>query len=174
MEVDVYERRWMILSGATLAVLFLAVVVAAFGLGITLPGVAGQVRPDQLDRTPPFDRPGVRQVAPGQYEAYLIAHIWAYSPNEIRVPVGSTVRFAITSRDVIHGFRIQGTNVNAMVIPGQVSEVTHTFRQPGTYVFLCHEYCGINHHLMYGRIIVEGPGQARASQEPAPKVVNSL
>ena len=162
MEVDAYERRWMILTAATLAVLFLAVLVSAFALGITVPGVSGQVSPDRLDRTPPFDRPGLREVGPGRYEAYIIAHIWAYSPNEIRVPVGSTVRFYITSRDVVHGFRIQGTYLNTMVIPGQVAELTYTFREPGTYLVVCHEYCGINHHTMLGRVIVEADATARA------------
>ena len=162
MEVDVYERRWMILTAATLALLLVAVLIAAFALGITVPGVSGQVRPDQLDRTPPFDHLGVREVGPGTYEAYIIAHIWAYSPNEIRVPAGSTVRFYVTSRDVIHGFRVEGTHLNTMVLPGQVAELTYTFRNPGTYLIVCHEYCGINHHTMFGRVIVEAPGTARA------------
>lgn len=167
MEVDVYERRWLILTAATLAVLLVAVLISAFGLGITVPGVEGQVRPERLDRTPPFDRPGLRELGPGSYEAYLIAHIWAYSPNEIRIPAGSTVRFYLTSRDVVHGFHIQGTHLNTMVIPGQIARLTHTFREPGTYLFVCHEYCGINHHTMFGRIIVEPPDAARPTAPAA-------
>jgi len=61
----------------------------------------------------------------------------------------------LTSVDVIHGFKIQGTTVNRMVIPGQVTRARYTFNRPGTYLFVCHEYCGINHHNMFGRIIVE-------------------
>ena len=42
-----------------------------------------------------------------------------------------------------------------MLIPGQVSQNTYTFEQPGEHRLICHEYCGIGHHLTYGRIIVE-------------------
>lgn len=155
VDIELYERRWMWVAGATLTLLFLAVLGAAFGAGIQVPGVYGRVDPARLAETPPFDRPGLYQVGPGRYEAALIAHIWAYTPNEMRVPAGSTVTFQLTSRDVIHGFRIQGTTINTMVIPGQVARVTYTFKNPGTYTFLCQEYCGILHHTMFGRVIVE-------------------
>ncbi|WP_324715932.1 cytochrome c oxidase subunit II [Carboxydochorda subterranea] len=155
MYIELYEKRWMVLTGVALAVMFLAIVGSVFGAGIQVPGVYGQVNPARLPNTPPFDQPGVRQLGPGRYEATVIAHIWAYSPNEIRVPAGATVTFNLTSRDVIHGFRIEGTNVNTMVIPGQIARVTHTFKKPGTYLFLCHEYCGVGHQNMFGRVIVE-------------------
>jgi cytochrome c oxidase subunit 2 len=56
---------------------------------------------------------------------------------------------------VIHGFKIENTNVNVMLLPGQVSKVTAHFDKPGTYVFICHEYCGIGHQAMSGKLIVE-------------------
>lgn len=155
MEIDRYEKRWMILTGVTLAILFAAVIGSVLGAGIQVPGIYGQVDPRALASTPPFDRPGLRQLGPGRYEANVVAFIWAYTPNEIRLPVGSTVTFNLTSRDVVHGFRILDTPVNTMLIPGQVAKVTHTFTRPGTYLFVCHEYCGVGHHNMFGRIIVE-------------------
>jgi cytochrome c oxidase subunit 2 len=42
-----------------------------------------------------------------------------------------------------------------MVIPGHISEITVDFDDPGEYTMLCHEYCGIGHHNMSARIIVE-------------------
>lgn len=145
----------MTLVAVVLAVFFLAVLGSVFGAGIQVPGVYGQVNPQALASSPPFDRPGVRELGPGRYEASLVAFIWAYTPNEIRVPAGSTVTFNLTSRDVVHGFRIVGTPVNTMVFPGQLAKATYTFREPGTYLFVCHEYCGIGHQNMFGRIIVE-------------------
>ena len=76
------------------------------------------------------------------------------------MPAGSEVTFIVTSRDVIHGFLIPETTVNAMIIPGQVTEVTYTFDDAGDYKFICHEYCGlaneqIGHHSMFGRVVVE-------------------
>jgi cytochrome c oxidase subunit 2 len=32
--------------------------------------------------------------------------------------------------------------------------VTVKFDRPGEYLFICHEYCGVAHHIMYGTITV--------------------
>jgi cytochrome c oxidase subunit 2 len=95
------------------------------------------------------------EIAPGRYEAHLLAGIWFFSPPEIRVPEGSEVTFVITSKDVIHGFMLRAANINAMLLPGQVTRVTTRFHKVGSYPFLCHEYCGIAHHTMWGKVIVE-------------------
>jgi cytochrome c oxidase subunit 2 len=60
----------------------------------------------------------------------------------------------VTSKDVQHGFQIDGTNVNMQIVPGQVSKLSHTFTVPGEYRFVCHEYCGAGHAAMYGKVIV--------------------
>jgi cytochrome c oxidase subunit II len=33
--------------------------------------------------------------------------------------------------------------------------VTTRFERPGSYPMFCHEYCGIAHHTMWGKVIVE-------------------
>jgi cytochrome c oxidase subunit 2 len=68
---------------------------------------------------------------------------------------GRPVTFRLTSPDVVHGFQIVGTNANLMVVPGYVSEVTTTFPRAGEYLVVCNEYCGLSHHLMAARLIVE-------------------
>ena len=40
-------------------------------------------------------------------------------------------------------------------IPGQVSKLAATFDEPGEYNFICHEYCGLGHAVMYGTLTVE-------------------
>ena len=75
--------------------------------------------------------------------------------EEITVPAGSRVTFELTSRDVVHGFKIDDTPINVMVVPGQISKVTTTFDEPGEYLIVCHEYCGGGHHAMFGKVIVE-------------------
>ena len=81
-----------------------------------------------------------------------------FDPDEIVVPVGKPVTFRITSPDVIHGILVAGTNTNAMVIPGYVTEFTISFPRAGEYLMMCHEYCGILHHEMQGLVIVEEEG----------------
>lgn len=151
-----YELAWILPSIALPIGMLVALVVTAFGVGVHVPGDAGRVDPTKLATTAPFDKPGVFQVAPGRYEVRMVAQIWSFTPHEIRVPAGSTVTFIATSRDVVHGLFIPRTTVNVMLLPGQIARVTARFDRPGEYPLICHEYCGIAHHTMAGKVIV-GP-----------------
>lgn len=163
LHVDRFEGAWIRLSVIILAIFFLAVTISGFAVGFQVPGDYQRIDPAALyDEGSPFADPGLRELAPGRYEAYIRAQIWQFTPNEIHVPVGSTVTFYITSQDVQHGVKITGTNINMMALPGQVSRLTTTFEKPGVYNFVCHEYCGQLHHTMYGRIFVEEAGVEQA------------
>ena len=108
---------------------------------------------------PPFDDPGLDRTGPGRYGAVVRGQAWAFNPREIVVPAGSTVDFVITSRDVVHGFHIDETRVNGMVLPGQITRLSHTFEEPGRHLVICHEYCGVGHHNMYATVEVVPPGE---------------
>jgi cytochrome c oxidase subunit 2 len=153
--VYLYELAWILPSIAIPVGMLAALLVTAFGAGIHVPSVAGRIDPTRVTETAPFDQPGVVQTGPVSYEVRMIGQIWAFTPNEIRVPVGSTVTFVATSKDVIHGLFIPGANVNVMLIPGQISRVTARFDREGEFFMACHEYCGIAHHTMGGKVIVE-------------------
>jgi cytochrome c oxidase subunit 2 len=71
------------------------------------------------------------------------------------------VTFRLTSADVDHGFEIIGTNANAMVLPGYVSQFTMTFTKPGVYTIGCNEYCGLLHHNMAGTLVVTDQESSR-------------
>lgn len=153
--VYLYELAWILPSVAIPVGMLVALVVTAFGAHIHLPGDEGRVDPTKLSTTAPFNKPGVFQIGPGQYEVRMVAGIWSFTPNEIRVPAGSTVSFVATSRDVVHGLFIPRANINVMLLPGQVARLTTRFDRPGVYPLVCHEYCGIAHHIMSGKVIVE-------------------
>lgn len=150
-----YELAWMLPSVALPVGMLAALLVTAFGAHIGVPGAAGTVNATQVAQTAPFDQLGVFEVAPARYEVHMVAGIWVFTPNEIRVPVGSEVTFIATSRDVIHGFFLPHVNVNVMLLPGQIARVTTRFPEAGEFPLLCHEYCGIAHHTMAGKVIVE-------------------
>jgi len=154
MRAERYEKAFLLLSGGVLVLFIGALAFATLGMGIHLPGRAGEIDPTAVRSTPPFDHPGVRQVGPGRYEAVVLAQAWRYDPQEIDVPAGSTVTFRVTSADVIHGFYIEGTRVNFMVLPGEITEETYTFREPGEHRLICDEYCGAGHQLMAGKVVV--------------------
>jgi len=146
--VDPYEKWWMVASGVILILFLLAVAASAFH-GFSLPG--------DEPGPPGFDHaaPAVVQRGPGRYDVYMRAQIWSFAPNEIKIPAGSTVTFFVTSADLLHGLLIERTNVNVMILPGQVTKTTARFDEPGEYRFWCHEYCGLAHHTMVGKVIVE-------------------
>ncbi len=149
------ELAWILPSIAIPVGMLAALLVTAFGAGIHVPSVAGRIDPAKVTETPPFDQPGVVQTGPLRYEVRMVGQIWSFTPNEIRVPVGSTVTFVATSPDVIHGLFIPAANVNVMLIPGQIARVSARFDREGEFFMACHEYCGIAHHTMGGKLIVE-------------------
>jgi cytochrome c oxidase subunit 2 len=153
LRIDAYEKGWMLASGILLLVFLLAVGASVF-YGFRLPGHEARIEPGRVAADPPFAEPRVMESGPGRYDAYMRVQIWAFVPSEIKVPAGSSVTFYLTSPDVLHGLMIERTNVNVMVLPGQVSKISARFDEPGEYRFLCHEYCGIGHHLMFGKVVV--------------------
>jgi cytochrome c oxidase subunit II len=165
LHVDRYEAAWMRISIITIVVFALAVITASASYGIQVPGVYGRIDPKTLmTPTSPFADPQLREVAPGKYELYVRAQTWSFAPLDplmpLHLPVGSQVTFYATSMDVQHGFKVTETNVNMMVLPGQISTLTTRFDKPGIYNVICHEYCGaggptIGHHTMYGQIIID-------------------
>lgn len=159
MKIEFYERVFMVLSAILLVVGLLAVFGTVAFAGAHLPSPAGRIDPKKVRETAPFNQPGVTQTADGEYEVVIVAQTWSFVPGEINVKRGANgeakVTFRAASPDVIHGFMIEHTRVNAMIIPGQITKVTATFDQPGEYLIICHEYCGIGHHGMYGRVVVE-------------------
>lgn len=168
MHIDRSEKIYIILSAVLLGVFGLAVAVSSFAYGIQVPVDEQLITLAAIDdpAQSPFGLPveeRVRERAPGEYDVYIVSQTWKFSPGStfygeppIRVPVGAKVTFYVTSKDIQHGFRVQGTNVNMMVLPGQVSKLSATFNTPGTYQIICHEYCGAAHQTMFGEIIVEG------------------
>ncbi len=157
MRLHRYEKYWLYFGVGAL-VLFLATLgVSAFAMGFSPPGHGDVLDPTKVEETPPFDEPGLVQVDENTYVANIVAMTFGYTPNELEVPVGSTVIFRVTSKDVVHSFSIPKTNVNIMVTPGYVGEAKHTFTEPGSYLVLCNEYCGTGHHFMQMTIEVSEP-----------------
>jgi cytochrome c oxidase subunit 2 len=152
--VYLYELAWILPSIAIPVGMLVALTVTAFGVGVHVPSDEGRVETSRVATTPPFDQPGLVPLGPDRYEVRMVAGIWSFAPNEIRVPAGSTVTFVATSRDIVHGLHIHRTNVNVMLLPGRVARATARFAEPGEYPFVCHEYCGIAHHTMWGKVIV--------------------
>lgn len=154
MGIDPWEKNWIRFSVALLIGFAALVTIAGFAGGFQLPGADTEVDPQTVATEGPWADPGVREVAPGRYEAYVIAQAWSFNPREIVLPVGAEIDIYVTSVDVQHGFKVTDTNVNMMVVPGQVSKLSFTFDEVGDFPYICHEYCGQGHAAMYGTVKV--------------------
>jgi cytochrome c oxidase subunit 2 len=155
MHVDRYERFWMWAATGMLGLFLGAIVLTAVSDGAHPPSHIETVNPETLTVSGEFASPGVTEDADGALTVSIRAEFYVFRPDVVRVPAGRRVRFRITSPDVLHGFQVVGTNVNLTVAPGYVSEGTVMFNEPGEYLVVCNEYCGLGHHNMQGKVIVE-------------------
>jgi len=105
------------------------------------------------------------QLADGSVQAMpdasvpVLAMQFGFSPSVLRLRTGETYVLEFVSRDVMHGFSLQMGmgSLNAVLMPGAMTMLEVMPTQPGEYLFLCNEYCGVGHQFMSGKVIVEGP-----------------
>lgn len=151
-----FEKIWLSIGVGSLILFLIISGVLGVAMGLNPPdGLKTTIEPEQVEAAPPFDEIGVRQISENEYEVNVLSFVFGFDPAEIVIPRGALVHFNITSKDVVHGFHIPGTPVNLMLTPGHITEYSHTFSEPGEYLIVCHEYCGIGHEHMYGKLIVE-------------------
>lgn len=128
------------------------------GLGIVLPTCN--------DRVPPFTEGKVIPKENNQFEVHYVARMWSFDPAELVLPEKADVDIYLSAVDVNHGFNIPGTNLNLMAVPGSVNNAHHRFDHKGEYLVICHEYCGLNHQNMVGKIrVVSAEDYAKWIQE---------
>jgi cytochrome c oxidase subunit II len=99
----------------------------------------------------------------GALEIHVVAKQWMWKtqhPNGAReidalhIPVDKPVRLVMTSQDVIHSFFVPAFRVKQDVVPGREAEIWFQATKTGVFPLLCAEYCGTDHSMMRGRIIV--------------------
>lgn len=93
------------------------------------------------------------QPAPGG-DAYLEGRMWTWYPI-LKLKEGQTYRLHVSAVDLQHGFSLLPVNMNFHMVPGYDHVLTITPTKKGDYQIICNEFCGIGHHLMTGKIIVE-------------------
>jgi cytochrome c oxidase subunit 2 len=155
VQIELYERIWMWIGAAIVALFLGSMVVPALTLAINPPSHVETIDPVTLANHPEFGAGAITRTFDGRLVVSVIASMFSFGPELIEVPANQPVTFRITSSDVIHGFQVVGTNANAMAVPGYVSQFTIAFPRAGEYTVACHEYCGLLHHAMVGKLIVK-------------------
>ena len=83
-------------------------------------------------------------------------HRYAFSPSEITVRKGETVRLKLVSDDVTHSLLVKDLGINQIVSKGKPAEVTITPKQAGDFHGQCGRFCGSGHGQMAIDVHVTG------------------
>ncbi|AQQ53384.1 cytochrome c oxidase subunit II [Planococcus lenghuensis] len=155
MRIHHYEKLWLMI-GSFILIIFLSILaIQTFFLDMGPPSHAQTINPETVRESELFANAALTEIGENEYKLAIIAEMFAFRPGDLEIPAGSTVHFTLASPDVTHGFKISDTNVNVMVVPGHISKVSHTFSEPGEYLILCNEYCGLGHEYMANTITVK-------------------
>ena len=147
--MDKFEKRVLGASGIITMLFIFSILYAKNSRNIDVP--------ECIPYNKTYENPKVVKLDTNLYQVYAVALMWRFEPEQIYIPVGSTVDFFLTSKDVVHGFDIYEKNLNMMAIYGGITKSTIKFEKPGVYKITCHEYCGVGHQNMQSEIIVNYP-----------------
>jgi cytochrome c oxidase subunit 2 len=75
--------------------------------------------------------------------------------------MGTSVRFNLTSRDVIHAFWVPAFRIQDDVVPGITVHYRITPTRLGHYDVVCNELCGLGHSAMRSSVTVVTPAEFR-------------
>jgi cytochrome c oxidase subunit II len=78
----------------------------------------------------------------------------ANSVNELVIPEGKSVKFLISSEDVIHSFYIPAFRTKMDAVPNRYTVIGVEPIKAGIFDIFCAEYCGKSHSGMLGKVKV--------------------
>jgi cytochrome c oxidase subunit II len=99
-------------------------------------------------------------------EIHVIAKQWmwrvqhpsgAREINELHVPSDTDVRLVMTSQDVIHDLYVPALRLKQDVLPDRYTYLWFKPNRTGIFHFTCAEFCGTDHSVMAGRLVVTSP-----------------
>jgi cytochrome c oxidase subunit 2 len=114
-------------------------------------------------------------------EIHVLAKQWMWKSrhpsgareiDELHVPVGEPVRLLMTSQDVIHSFFVPAFRMKQDVLPGRLTQTWFQATKIGEYHLFCAEFCGTEHSVMRGRIVVMKPEDYAVWTQAQPEADN--
>lgn len=113
-------------------------------------------------------------IAPLERSFTVRARQYGYDPEIIRVNRGDTVRLRLISQDVVHGFYLEGYDLDVAIFPMRpavevrrpsrpgkrevIREVVFVADREGKFRYRCSHTCGFMHPFMLGELVV-GPNR---------------
>ena len=97
---------------------------------------------------------GVLAQDPEPQVVKIVAQRFHYTPAQFRVEAGRPVVLEFSSLDFVHGFNLPALKVRADLVPGRITRVPLPAMAPGSYDFVCDNFCGDGHEGMDGHFQV--------------------
>lgn len=162
------ELRWIAVVAFVLSSLLGVIVVTSYRHMLHPPSSEQRVASDSLHLNGEFVERnlGTEARSDGRIVVRIVATRFTFVPECVPVPAGRPFLLRVASSDVVHGLLVDGTNINTMVVPHDVSVVTSRIDTPGDYRMPCHEYCGLGHSEMVGQVRVVPAEAWRAPATP--------
>lgn len=157
------EKIWVIVAFAWCMVLFAMMPLWHFKGGQNPSGIRRTVTPEAFqERVDRFvkdykvgEENGFPVVAPPPgSDIYVLARMWQWYPV-LKLKKGAEYIMHLSSMDLNHGFSLFPININFQVIPGYDYALKVSPNAAGDFRIICNEFCGIGHHLMIGKVLVE-------------------
>lgn len=128
--------------------------ILTIAIGVILGGVIGWSSPEPVRR-----------------DILVKARQYAYDPPVIKVNKGDTLHIKLTSLDVVHGFFVEGYDIDARIFSHQkkfnirhpsegekwteVEELVLITDKTGKFRYRCSNTCGTMHPFMQGELVVQ-------------------
>ncbi len=105
---------------------------------------------------------GIKKIPDNAFKITGIAKMWQWNfeyPNgkksdTLYVPSGKPVEIQLKSLDVNHSLYIPAYRVKQDVVMGKTNYIVINPEKTGSYDIACAEYCGLNHSMMYTKLVV--------------------
>lgn len=118
----------------------------------------------ELQYGAPKDALEIRVVATGSWQWKFQYPDGRITQDELFVPLNMPVKLTITadpgtpgvagSSSMIHSFFVPNFRIKKDAVPGLYNDAWFQANKLGQHIFFCTEYCGSQHSIMYGRVVV--------------------
>jgi len=109
-------------------------------------GKLGTTNPRKISGENPF---GINPDDPNGKDDVLV------EGDDLHIPLGKPIRMLLRSIDVLHDFYVPEFRAKMDMVPGAVTYFWFTPIRPGTFDIMCFELCGVGHHAMRSKVVVQ-------------------
>ena len=94
--------------------------------------------------------------------------------DDLHLALGQPVKALLRSVDVLHDFYVPQFRAKMDLVPGQVTFFWFEPTRTGSFDILCAELCGVGHHVMRGKVVVEEAAAYQAWIDEQPTFAESV